>query len=141
MKTIKILLSVFPLLILSAQLFSQPSYQWMRRYNSPADHHDYGGECAYDNAGNYYICGTTLIGGVTSDITLLKYSSAGVLIWSRQYNGPSNSNDEPQGGISVDNSGNIYLAGFSYSSSSNYDYLLLKYNSSGTLWVNRDDGP
>lgn len=46
------------------------------------------------------------------DCTTLKYNSAGVVQWIARYDGPGGSRDWPAG-IAVDDSGNIYFAGYS----------------------------
>jgi len=44
--------------------------------------------------------------------------------------------------VTVDGRGNVYVAGYSYSSSSDMDFLTLKYDGSGRLlWAVRYDGP
>lgn len=69
------------------------------------------------------------------DIVVLKYSSSGTLIWQRAYNGPSNRRDEPCC-LVVDAASNIYVAGKSYTSATQFNTVIIKYNSSGSLqWV------
>jgi hypothetical protein len=42
----------------------------------------------------------------------------------------------------VGSSGNVYVTGYSWGASSNYDYLTIAYSSGGTpLWTNRYDAP
>jgi len=42
----------------------------------------------------------------------------------------------------VDNSGNVYVTGYSYSSSTNNDYVTIKYNTGGSrLWLAKYNGP
>ena len=61
--------------------------------------------------------------------------------WVRIYNGPGNSDDGARS-LWVDNSGNIYLTGFSTGSVTGYDYLTIKYYPDGdTAWVRRYNGP
>jgi hypothetical protein len=55
--------------------------------------------------------------------------------WVNRYNGPENSQDYPVS-LSVDNVGNIYVTGRSYSENSHSDYATVKYDSTGKeVWV------
>ncbi len=61
-------------------------------------------------------------------------------IWVKRYNGPANLNDYPSALI-LDDSGNIYVTGQSFSYNTGYDYATLKYYSDGELaWVKRYNG-
>jgi hypothetical protein len=112
--------------------------------------------CATDNNGNVYLAGVTTspnaiaFGGHQNlyagngDAFLVKFNSAGVRQWATYYGGKNN--DESQS-CSVDDSGNVYLSGITYSKDSiaskgyqniigddfnNYgDAFLVKFNSAG----------
>lgn len=92
---------------------------------------------------NVYVAGYSSDNGTGPDFLTVKYDSSGVLMWARTYNGPGNDLDIAIG-VGVDNYGNIYTGGYSYSGN-NYlttDYAVVKYNSSGNQqWVMRYDGP
>jgi hypothetical protein len=114
---------------------------WQRNFNAGAAKNDYGVALARDNAGNIIVCGITDNSTTTNaDIVLLKYNSAGTLLWSKTYNSTFSKNDAGTA-IKIDASNNIYVAGSSEGSvTNNFDYLLLKYTSAGVLtWSNRYD--
>lgn len=61
--------------------------------------------------------------------------------WVARYNGPGNYDDNAEAMV-VDNSGNVYITGHSYGSSSHHDYATTKYDSDGNeKWVARYNGP
>jgi len=61
--------------------------------------------------------------------------------WVSRYNGPGYSYDYSKS-LVVDNSGNVYITGWSTGNGTYYDYATIKYNSAGVQqWVQRYDGP
>lgn len=66
------------------------------------------------------------------DIVTIKYNSDGSRAWVQIFNGTGNGTDKPVK-IFSDNFGNVYVGGYTYNSISNNDFLLIKYNSSGTI--------
>ena len=92
-----------------------------------------------DPTGNIYLLGQTdvLSGtGTNYNYMLLKYNTAGNLVWSRNY-GSAVNNDEDPSGMAFDASGSIFITGKSDVSTSGTvnDFLTVKYDSSGTfLW-------
>jgi len=117
--------------------------QWTRQIGTSSD--DYGNSIAVDGNGNIYVAGYTLgsLDGNESagrdDIALVKYSAAGTKQWTRQLGSPDV--DEALG-VGIDGSGNVYVAGVTYSSLDGYtragefDIVLAKYSPAGeTQWV------
>ena len=114
--------------------------QWVARYNGPGN----GGDVAYslvvDNTGNVYVTGGSIGVGTLSDYCTIKYNFEGVQQWVARYNGQGNSIDNANA-IAIDESGNVYVTGVSYSGT-DYNYCTLKYNSIGIQqWVAVYDGP
>ncbi len=72
-------------------------------------------------------------------ITGLSFSQVSTL-WNKSYNGPANLDDAGKI-VRTDNSGNIYVCGWSEAGVNNQDILTIKYNSTGTaLWTARFNG-
>jgi len=62
-------------------------------------------------------------------------------LWTIRYNGSGNGDDAVKA-LVTDNSGNTYVAGSTYTGNGNYDFLTIKYNSSGVQqWQARYNGP
>jgi hypothetical protein len=95
-----------------------------------------------DYAGNVYVTGHewSFSGYKKSNYVTLKYSSSGALVWTRSYNGPASGYDYGRK-IVVDEAGNVYVTGESFSGSS-YDIMTIEYNPVGTVvGSHRFDGP
>jgi uncharacterized delta-60 repeat protein len=75
------------------------------------------------------------------DCVALRYSSAGALLWQQRYDGPHHLWDAPAA-AARDSSGNLIVVGASYDTTSKFDFLVLKYSSTGTLlWSRTYDSP
>jgi uncharacterized delta-60 repeat protein len=117
-------------------------FQWAQLYSGTSNSSDYGYDIAIDASGNAYTAGYTSNTGTSYDMTVVKYSSAGVFQWAGIYNGPMNSTDYAYS-VAVDGSGNVYMGGYSYQSATTiYDYTVVKYNSAGVRqWVGTWNDP
>jgi len=114
---------------------------WVRRYNGPASSGDSILGMVMDRSSNVYVTGKSWGNGTDLDYATIKYYPNGDTAWVRRYNGPENHNDEAYT-IAVDDSGYVYVTGWSYSSGTHYDYATIKYYPNGdTAWARTYNGP
>jgi len=114
---------------------------WTNRYNGPGDDSDRAQAIAVDGDGNVFVSGLSVGVGINTDYATVAYSGVGLPLWTNRYNGPSNHSDNAQALI-VDNSGRVYVSGFSYGTDTFEDYATIAYSGAGVrLWTNRYDGP
>jgi hypothetical protein len=112
---------------------------WTNRYNGPANGNDQPNALAMDTNSNVFVTGRITAGG-SYDYATIKYSSAGVALWTNLYNGPGNGTDEAKA-IATDRQGNVFVTGYSVGNGSSWDFATIKYSSSGaSLWTNRYNG-
>lgn len=89
-----------------------------------------------------YVAGYVTTSAKKEDIVVVKYGPQGAIKWSKAYDG-GNSGEDKAFGIAVDESDNIYVAGYvsADNSGSNTDAVLLKINSNGNIkWEETYDG-
>jgi uncharacterized delta-60 repeat protein len=112
--------------------------QWAARYDGPAQFGiDKAVAITTDSEGNVYVNGKSDGSGSYEDYATIKYNSLGVEQWVARYNGPGNASDAALG-IAVDDTGNVYVTGYSNGIGTYRDYATIKYNSSGVeQWVQR----
>jgi len=113
---------------------------WVARYDGPAADYDAGWDVTVDGVGNVYVAGKST--GVTSgdDFTVLKYDSAGVLLWDFRYTTPGSISHDRASQLDVDSAGNVYAAGTLFESSTGYDVVLFKLDPNGNEeWMVRMD--
>jgi uncharacterized delta-60 repeat protein len=114
---------------------------WVRTYNGPGDGFDQSRKIAVDNSGNSFVTGRSWGDGTQYDYATIKYNTLGDSLWVRRFNGLENSSDYSTT-LAIDKSGNTYVSGQSLGSISNYDYVTIKYDSSGTeQWARIFNGP
>ena len=99
---------------------------------------------AVDGDGNVIVTGHSAKSGGHYDYATIKYSSAGLPLWTNRYDGLGRNEDQATA-ITIDASNNIVVAGYSARNSSspyNSDFATIKYSSAGApLWTNRYDRP
>jgi hypothetical protein len=119
---------------------SSGALQWRRTLSAQRNVDD--GGVAVDSAGNIYQCGATNDNLFTNlvfsyDPFLVKYDSAGNMLWSRQF---GTSADDFATSMAVDGAGNVYVKGDTYGdmggpNAGGSDIFLTKFDSSGNqLW-------
>jgi uncharacterized delta-60 repeat protein len=113
---------------------------WVRRYNGSGNDYDIAYAIVVDDFGNAYVTGKSWGSGTKYDFATIKYYPDGDTGWVRRYNGPGNGYDEAYA-IAIDDSGNIYVTGWSEGSGTGEDYTTIKYYPDGdTAWVRRYNG-
>jgi uncharacterized delta-60 repeat protein len=112
--------------------------QWVARYDGGYSDGVYA--MVLDGSGNVYVGGYSYAANLYYGFTTVKYNSAGVQQWVGRYNSSATAYEFVRA-IALDASGNVYVAGVSYVTSTGYDYLTVKYNSAGVQqWFARYDG-
>jgi hypothetical protein len=99
---------------------------WTNRYNGAGNGDDWAYAEAVDGRNNVIVTGCSTNGASGSDYTTIKYSSAGVPLWTNRYNGPGNGEDRARA-IALDHSGNVFVTGYSTGSGGNLDFATIKY--------------
>jgi hypothetical protein len=88
---------------------------------------------AIDSLKQLYVAGSNIDSISGADILLTKYNENGDILWTATFTGSGNHRDQATT-IAIDDNYNIILGGFTYTNSTNnYDYLILKYDSTGSL--------
>lgn len=114
---------------------------WKAVFSGPGNQDDKAYSIGVDNTGNVYVTGTSMNNTGAYDYVTLKYNSSGVQQWLARYNGTGNSYDYGHA-LAVDDTGNVYVTGWSWGTSSFADCATIKYNTDGVQkWVARYNGP
>jgi uncharacterized delta-60 repeat protein len=94
---------------------------------------DYGNSIYVDSNGNIYVTGHSW-NGSNFDMVIWGCNSIGSIDGIVVHNNAAGGNSDDYGySIYVDNTGNIYVTGSSMNRNSNFDMVIWKYNSSGSL--------
>jgi len=118
-----------------------PGEGWIVTYDHPAHDIDEAKAVFVDAAGNVFVTVTSCTHALSStciysDIFVYKYTAAGDLVWSAQFDGPIHGRDESYD-LTLDNAGNVIVVGDTQESRGTYAYerepLVLKYDPDGTL--------
>ncbi|MFC1535712.1 SBBP repeat-containing protein, partial [Candidatus Neomarinimicrobiota bacterium] len=121
-------------------------WQWAARYNGSANGDDLLEAMTLDDAGNVYVTGGSSDSSGYLDYATVKYNAAGVEQWVATYHGtgyPLYGYDDIPSDIGVDDSGNVYVTGYTSSyNTGTRDYATVKYNAVGVeQWVRYYNGP
>ncbi len=115
--------------------------QWTAIYNGTGNDYDYPTSMAIDKLGNVYVTGGSFGSGTDIDIVTIKYTSAGIQQWAVRYDGVVSGSDVANK-IILDDSGNVYITGYTARTSFIEDFITIKYNTNGVeQWKSFYNGP
>ncbi len=127
--------------MLVARFSASGALLWQREYDGAGSGLEYALGVAVDASGTAFVSGysSTIANG--QDATLLAYDAAGTLLFARTIDGAAHANDQaPE--VALDAQGNAYLAGYLNQGATKMDFLLARYDASGTpLWQRTWDAP
>lgn len=142
----KVILVCLLVLFFTLPLFAQSvDTAWVRRYNGPDSAGEESRAIAVDGYGNVYITGHSDHNPNPPhnwDFTTIKYYQNGDTAWVRRYNGPGDAEDCGSA-IAADDTGYVYVTGWSIGTGGVYGCLTIKYRSidGDTVWMRRYNGP
>jgi hypothetical protein len=113
---------------------------WTNSFNGAGNNNDFAAALVLDGNGNVFVTGQSTGSGGNYDYATIKYSNAGVPLWTNIFNGTGNGNDHPYS-LAADGNGNVIVTGYSNGSGSGNDWATIKYSSVGLpLWTNLFNG-
>jgi uncharacterized delta-60 repeat protein len=122
-------------------LWAEPDTVWVRFHDGSTWGANAAAAIAVDRAGYVALAGNIRVGSDSSDGLVLRYFPDGTLYWGANYNGPGDSIDFFQA-VGVDAEGDICASGQTFSASTGYDYITVKYSADHLiLWTASYDGP
>lgn len=125
-KLILLALVIFFFAMAVPVLAQQVGNVWVSRFHAGDDR---AHAMVVDGSGNVYVTGGSTGSETRYDCATIKYSPEGDAAWVRRYNGPGNGRDEATA-IAIDNSGNVYVTGWSQGSGTDEEYVTIKYEQS-----------
>jgi hypothetical protein len=126
--------------IFTAKLSASGVLQWKKNFSGSAQDFDTGKDVKVDPLNNIYVIGKTKGISTAEDFTVIRYRPNGNLHWNFRY--PSSGAFYDEGNtLTVNNDFEIFAGGYSYSTSTNNDYLTLKLDTLGAMiWFTKFDG-
>lgn len=126
--------------MVSIKYTSAGTAAWTNSFNGPSSFDDEPGACLIDSQGNARIAGHSENQTAQRDAILLTYNSSGSTIGNTSWNGSGDNSDNVREMVK-DNSGNIYVAGYSVGKDTDRDMFLMKINTAGdTVWTRSTSG-
>jgi len=114
---------------------------WVATYDGPAHKSDVGIDITTDDYGFVYVLCDSYSTSTNRDIVTIKYSpDDNVPVWTARYDGPEHLRDTSVQ-VLVDSAGYVYATGTTVSTSTEQDYLTIKYSPDGNeLWAKTYNG-
>jgi uncharacterized delta-60 repeat protein len=116
---------------------------WTNRFHGPNQGGAGANSLAIDGSGDVYVAGYVEgAGGLTEFLALKFNGTTGLAVWTNRYRFQDIFSDEAKV-VAVDNAGNVFVTGNSWSASGSEDIVTLKIRAAdgGAVWTNRYNGP
>lgn len=140
MKKLVILFAVLLWLTVFSASSLAVTVDWSANFNGKFNGNDFYRGIAKDKQGNIYVVGTVQKSSSNFAILVRKFLPDGRLVFHKVFD-PSPAQDSGYG-ITLDNQGNIYIAGFKTRPTNNTDIWLVKLNPQGKrVWRKVINGP
>ena len=118
--------------VATVKFLNDGSLAWHRRYNGSGDSTDTANDIAIDSHGNIIVAGTSISAKNKSEITILKYSNDGDVLWEKSYSDNDPANHQAVA-LALDHDDNIYITGTKSSDQTIDEIVVLKYDKTGSL--------
>jgi hypothetical protein len=109
------------------KLGTNGNYLWGSFYPTQSSGNSVATSIAVDQGNNLYVTGESTNATSSGAIVTIKYDSNGNQLWLQRYDGPGIGNDAGNA-IAVDNSGNVYVAGYETETNGFTSMILIKYS-------------
>ena len=114
---------------------------WAQRFDGPGHYDDQAAALALDASTNVLVTGYSYGTNSSADYATVKYDRNGNELWVARYDGPASLYDAATA-LGVDGAGSVFVTGVSSVSTTNSDYVTIKYGPGGSeIWINRYNGP
>jgi len=124
---------------LTIKINANATLGWAKKHNGTGNSEDNAVALVIDNTfTNVYVGGYSFRFGGVQDYMTIRYSCAtGDSNAAASYNGPQGSTDQ-MSQMTIDNTNNVYVTGYSSGAGTSYDFATIKYNSAlAQQWVQR----
>ena len=109
------------------QYDAEGNERWVARYNGPGNAGDQASALAIDAAGDLYVTGGSIGEGSGLDYATVKYDAEGNERWVARYNGPGNTTTDFAVAVTLDEAGDVYVTGSSWSGT-DLDFATVKHS-------------